>query len=592
VLTESFEVGADEATSPRAPARSRNGRIIRLFGPAFAAAALVTPNVVAVLSLHFAPGSTSEPWGPAGRGAVQYALFALGMSGVVASIALASYHWSPARRLLHLGLLSILIELFYRIAYGGAVSSGVLLSVPETSQRETRELLAGHPMLTLFLALVALLAICALLASWRTDIRFSPTRCLRIGVVSMTMMLVSLATVGHPVGASGPIVLLFAGARTIYPIDVAAAFGGVAAGVGDTLQLASARASFTFPNVRRIASAARQDAPEIYVVVLGETSRRINWSLYGYSRPTTPHLDAIRSDLIVFERVSSNATNTILSVPLALTRATPATRGAERSEKSIITLLRQAGFETFWISNQEQSDVLQNPISRIAREADHVSFPMDIRGQGDGFDSNLLGRMNAAIAGLPKDARAVFFLHMEGSHFGYKERYPAGFAAFRGGRGAPRSLPATQMRLVDEYDNSIYFTDHNVRAIIDRLVLCRCEAGLIFFSDHGERLFDDGLEEGDFGHGFPTVSRQEIDVPFFLWLSRDYQEAHPFSVRGLKANVRSVAELSNLFETVTDLTGVDYDDRAAGRSLFSVGYRPPPQLTVLNTDEKAVSLRP
>jgi heptose-I-phosphate ethanolaminephosphotransferase len=544
----------------------------------------MTPSVVA-------------SWSHAGWGLafVQYALFALGVSGVVASLALALYHWSPARRLLHLSLFSILMELFYRFAYGGAVSPGVLLSVPETSQRETRELLAGHPMLTVSLALVALLAIYALLVSWRADIRFAPVRCMQIGVGSLAMMLLSAASSAYQAGPTrslGPILL--AEARATYPIDVAAAFSEVAIGVADTVRLASARAAFKFPNVHRIGSAARRDAPEIYVVVLGETSRRSNWSLYGYPRATTPGLDAMKSDLIVFERVSSNATNTILSVPLALTRATPATRDRARSEKSIITLLRQAGFETYWISNQERSDVLRNPISQIAREADHVSFPEDIPPgeRRDGFDSNLLGRLSEALARLPKDGKAVFFLHMEGSHFGYKQRYPADFAAFRGGQGAPRSLPPRETQLVDEYDNSIYFTDHNLRGIIDRLVLCGCKAGMIFFSDHGERLFDHGLTDGDFGHGFPTVSRQEIDVPFFMWLSRAYQDAYPSSVQRLKSNARSPAELSNLFETVTDLAGVDYENRAAARSLFSDGFQPPRQLQVLNTDEKTVSLAP
>jgi len=577
VLTESFDIRGSEATPPGAEARSRHSRRSRLFGPAFAVAALMTPSVVALWSYR--------GWG----------LFALGLSGVIASLALALYHWSAARRLIHLSLFSILMELFYRFAYGGAVSPGVLLSVPETSQRETRELLAGHPMLTVSLALVALLAMYALVVSWRCDTRFAPFRCFQIGVGSLAMMLLSAALSAYQAGPSGSLAhVLLAETRTTYPIDVAAAFGEVAIGVGDTERLASARATFKFPNVHRIGSAARQDAPEIYVVVLGETSRRINWSLYGYPRATTPGLDAIRSDLIIFERVSSNATNTILSLPLALTRATPATRGVARSEKSIITLLRQAGFETFWISNQERSDVLLNPISQIAREADHASFPADIppAERREGFDSNLPGRLSEAMARLPKDGKAVFFLHMEGSHFGYKERYPAGFAAFRDGQGAPRSLPPRQTQLVDEYDNSIYFTDHNVRGIIDRLAVCGCKAGMIFLSDHGERLFDNGLRDDDFGHGFPTVSRQEIDVPFFIWLSPAYRDAYPSSVQRLKSNARSTAELSNLFETVTDLARVDYENRAAARSLFSDGFQPPRELQVLNTDEKAASLAP
>src|SRR6202789_551571 len=123
---------------------------------------------------------------------------------------------------------------------------------------------------------------------------------------------------------------------------------------------------------------SRRTAAEIYVIVVGETSRRANWSLFGYSRGTTPRLDAMRSDLILFNRATSNATNTILSVPLALTRAAPGTRGVAHSEKSIITLLKQAGFATYWISNQARSDALENPISQIAREEHQVSFPTDM----------------------------------------------------------------------------------------------------------------------------------------------------------------------------------------------------------------------
>jgi hypothetical protein len=47
-----------------------------------------------------------------------------------------------------------------------------------------------------------------------------------------------------------------------------------------------------------------------------------------------------------------------------------------------------------------------------------------------------------------------------------------------------------------------------------------------------------------------------------------------------------------LFETVTDLARVDYENRAAARSLFSDGFQPPRELQVLNTDEKAASLAP
>jgi len=569
-----------------------------LIGPVFVVAALISPSVIAlfdITSLSHWPEWIYGQANPIDRDlfVLQHMLLTVGLSLAFVSCALATYRWSVPRRLLHLFLFCILLELFYRFAYGGAVTSGVLLSVPETSGGETGELLAGHPILTASLILVALLAIYALIVSWRAHLRFSLKICSRVGAVSIAMIFASLTIGKCQFGDTRSLKLVvLSQAQDTFPIDIATAIAAVANGLIDTSRLSSTRASFEFPNVHMLNAASRRASAEVYVVVVGETSRRANWSLFGYSRGTTPCLDAIRSDLVPFDRVTSNATNTILSVPLALTRAAPATRGVVRSEKSIITLLKQAGFETYWISNQARSDALANPISQIALEADHESFSEDMppSARSGGFDSSLQVRLNEVLARLPSNAKAVIFLHMEGSHFGYKERYPPSFSHFRDGRDAPRVLPDREMRLVDEYDNSVYFTDYNTREIIDRLALCRCTAGLIFFSDHGERLFDRGLTDSDFGHGFPTVSRQEIEVPFFIWLSSAYQEANPLLVARLKANAHSAAELHSVFETIVDLTGVHYEYRTDSLSLFSANLQSPSKLEVLNMNEETLSL--
>ena len=177
---------------PSLTSRRRMAHRIQLLGLAFAVAALMAPGVIALFgasSLLYKP-----PWLNAQAilthrvlSLPQYALLTVGLSAAVVSCALATYRWSLSRRLLHLFLLCILLELFYRFAYGGAVSPGILLSVPETSGRETGELLAGHGILTGSLTVVALLALCALVVSWRSQLRFSPKACLQLGAVSAAM---------------------------------------------------------------------------------------------------------------------------------------------------------------------------------------------------------------------------------------------------------------------------------------------------------------------------------------------------------------------------------------------------------------------
>jgi glucan phosphoethanolaminetransferase (alkaline phosphatase superfamily) len=552
-----------------------------LVAPAFALAALATPGLIALLT----------------ESAPQHMLLGVGLTAGLTSSLLVLYRWPSTRLALHLVLLSVPLELFYRLVYRGAVSPGILLSAAETNVRETSEMLAGHALATAFLLPVAALALYGFVFAWRADNPFSLRHCIRVCAVSALLVLASWAA-----GWQRSAVFELADQlKQTFPFDIAHSFRVVVMGFIDTHNQAAARAAFAFPGVRMVDAASRRDAPEIYVVVVGETSRRANWSLFGYPRATTPRLDAIRDDLVIVEHMTANATLTVLSVPLALTRATPATWEIARSERSIISLLRQAGFSVLWISNQEHFGRRANPVSAIALEASSVSFPEDTHagirqdytrdGVGPGgFDSNLLDRLQVALAQVPTNGKIVVFLHMIGSHFAYHDRYPKNFEAFRGTVNAPRALPAPQLRLLNEYDNSVYFTDYVVRSAIDQLAARGGMAALLYFSDHGERLFDDGLTEHDLGHGFPTVSRQEIEIPYFLWLSNGYQAAHPALVARLRANARSPAELDSLFETIVDLAGIEYDRRDKARSLLSEAFRAPQALEVLNTEEQPLFL--
>jgi glucan phosphoethanolaminetransferase (alkaline phosphatase superfamily) len=557
--------------------------ISKYMGAAFVVFALAFPNAIFLFELiHLSP-----------RGqALRQALFVVGCTGVLISGALAAYRFATARRMLHFFLFFILLDVFYRLAYGGPVSPGLLHAVPETSQRESLELLAGHPALTIFLSGVGLAGICALVWSWKLNLGFSTRRCMQAGAISALMIVTSLAISLMPTRRQYAVRAAVEEFQGLFPFDIAVASGAVMIERYQAHHDAAARAAFAFSNPHMIGAAGSRNGAEVFVIVVGETSRRRNWSLFGYARHTNPLLEEVSDSLVLFEHMTSNATNTILSLPLALTRATPANRAAERSEKSIVTLLRQAGFSTYWISNQERPALASSTITQIALEADHVSFPDDESRYKDmdRFDSNLVTRLDRTLAQLPGDAKAVIFLHMEGSHFSYRQRYPQDFAVFPDGHAPPRALPDRQTQLIDEYDNSILFTDRNLRDVTKSLARCRCKAGMIFFSDHGERLFDNGLTDLDFGHGFPDIARQEIEIPFVIWLSTEYQKAEPTLLTRLRKNAKTPAQLHNLFETIVDMTGIDFDNRAAKLSLFSDQWRPPGSLQVLDLNENIVSL--
>lgn len=576
--------------------RARN-RIAACIDVLFLAFVFLAPGLIPLIKHH---GVMSLPeWTAAmswsnGRPnyLVQYMLLPIGVSLTLLSAVLATYHISVMRRCVHVLSFGILFELFYRFAYGGPVSTGVLLSVSETSHRESWELIAGHPALSILLTLLAVIGFYALVVSWNARHRFL-TALLPLVSAAALVNVLCISIVIHELGVNASAIHLIskelAGA---FPIDIIGAVQAVASSKWDSRRNAPARIAFKFPNARMVDISARSASREIYVIVIGETSRRRNWSLFGYTRDTTPRLRELRSELFTFDRVTANATNTIQSLPLALSRADAGNPNRFHSERSIVSLLSQAGFETSWISNQERSQSPDNPVMQIALEADNASFPdaVEQRAGSDSFDSNLLGRLDAQLSRSSNTSKTVIFLHMEGSHFSYQDRYPAEAAQFHDADAPPRPLSKHQARVVNEYDNTIHFTDHNLQKIIARLQQCGCVSGLLFFSDHGERLFDHGLADDDFGHGYPTVAPTEIEVPFFIYLSDAYRLRNPRLVENLMRNAHAVAQLHNVFETIVDLSGITFDGRSSDLSLFSENFAEPASLSVLDMNENVISL--
>lgn len=101
----------------------------------------------------------------------------------------------------------------------------------------------------------------------------------------------------------------------------------------------------------RATSTRDTELPEIYIFVIGETSRAGNWGLYGYERNTTPKLDAM-PDVIHFDDVLTQINATHKSVPLMLCPADALNYNEIYRQKSLISAFKQAGFHTSFLSNQ------------------------------------------------------------------------------------------------------------------------------------------------------------------------------------------------------------------------------------------------
>ncbi len=237
------------------------------------------------------------------------------------------------------------------------------------------------------------------------------------------------------------------------------------------------------------------------VFVLGESANRDFMSLYGYPRPTTPFLDSLPNKVVA--RAISPVNQTMTAVPIIFTPATVTEYDVFYTSPSIVSDLRRCGYETFWVSNQLRYSPYTSSVSSIASEAEHVRFVLDdLEGGKFGLPDEVLLQL------LPEDEivpgrKQAFFIHLLGSHFDWKDRYPPDKALIP----EPRDLR-------DIYANTIHYTDQVLAQIFARFHARSQSMLFVYTSDHGEWITAD---EG--GHAFSQAFQDEYRIPLVFWAS-------------------------------------------------------------------------
>lgn len=297
---------------------------------------------------------------------------------------------------------------------------------------------------------------------------------------------------------------------------------------------------FTF-EARRTAELPER---EIYVYIIGEAARAMNWQLYGYERETNPRL-ARMDDVVVFRNMLTQSNTTHKSVPLILSSVATAEHEELYRRKGLPALFNEAGFETWFISNQSPQGAM---IDHLAHDAKHLIYIRSPR-----QDMQLLNEMRKILD--RSDARKILFiLHCYGSHFSYHQRYPREFARFLPDDDVAIA-PQHRQILVNAYDNSILYTDHFLAETIDFLrSLKGTSSALLYCADHGEDLIDDRRER--FLHASPTTTAYQLYVASLAWFSEDYRRCFPEKVAAAEANEKAPATTHALFHTMADMASI------------------------------------
>ena len=304
------------------------------------------------------------------------------------------------------------------------------------------------------------------------------------------------------------------------------------------------------------------DAREVYVLVIGEASRAANWQLYGYERATNPLLSQ-RDDIVLFRQITTQSNTTHKSVPMILSSVHTSEHRELYRRSGILALFNEAGFTTYFISNQQSQGAMIDKLANDANFTIYLDAPH--------YDAQLAEVMRKA---LTEDCsqKILFVLHTYGSHYSYRQRYPREFAAF-----LPDDDVAIEKANVDRirnaYDNSILYTDYVLNEIISTLDSCPeiCSA-MLYCADHGEDLFD--TDEERFLHATPTATYHQLHVASLAWFSDKYKLLFKEKAEAALYNENVPATTYSVFHTVADMASIasPYIDFEASLVSFDYDY--------------------
>lgn len=301
-----------------------------------------------------------------------------------------------------------------------------------------------------------------------------------------------------------------------------------------------------------------ENAPNVYLII-GESLRADHIPMNGYERNTMPRLSQ-DSVIVSFPNIYTEYTETHLSVPHMLTRPDSANPNYAFEDESFIPLFEKAGYRTAWIENQGLSDTY----SYFAHECDtliYVNGNRTLHSYEKWLDSDILPEFKKWIE-LNGSAPRMAILHTIGSHWWYPSHHTDKHAIFKPEAQHKDIGGLTQEQIINSYDNSIISTDEFLANLIDNVAKEDSPSVIIYLSDHGEGLGEDGL----YLHG---ADGEVLHYPaMFVWYSHKYEELFPEVVTRIKSAKNNKANTTQLFETILDISRLQTPINVLQRSII------------------------
>lgn len=314
------------------------------------------------------------------------------------------------------------------------------------------------------------------------------------------------------------------------------------------------------------------------IVIVVDCLRADHLSCYGYFRKTSPNIDSLAGEGILFEQAISQAPNTLLSFASIFTSQYVFTHGVDNINRgladSALTLA-----EVLKIYNYRTAaflgGVLLNPVYRLDQGFDNYFYIDKVTPSFKDILPGALGWLKER-----KEKKEKFFLLLHGNDLHTPYRFPIEFVYDQGYEGKLREpafddnfsliyksriwekgkepIPLSDRDMefiIAQYDEGINYVDKLIGNFLNKLISLKLldKTIIVLTADHGEGLFDHDW----FFHEF-NLYEGTIRVPLIIRIPQ---------IDAKEKIISHKVQLIDLMPTILELVGIEVNRNAEGYSL-------------------------
>ena len=268
--------------------------------------------------------------------------------------------------------------------------------------------------------------------------------------------------------------------------------------------------SLRSPPLHPVPASVPADLKFLFVTI--DTLRADHLGCYGYPRPTTPVLDRLANESVLFENGWAHAPSTRYSMPAIATSRWPSAikwdesiwwPRIDPSMRTIGEALHDLGYTTaafyaYSYFNRADRRGFERGIDYYDDQC--AALHVNVNGPAESVGSSAREMADKGIAFLREHGQEKFFLwmHFYDPHLNY-QRHP--------------EAPDFGNRQADLYDGEIWFTDFHFGRVLDEIKAQGLwdKTAIVVTGDHGESLGEHGIN----AHGYHLYA-PHTKVPFIV----------------------------------------------------------------------------